>query len=135
MPDIALVKPRDNGRNTARHFLLVIPFFPSSALSMLETVVKPAVCHAGAKHSTGSTLKYSTCDMNPCPAFRTTSGVTSSRKLASVKRRAGKSSPFFSASRHLRVLSANHVDSGDRKKARRAYLAMTPHAQSRVPAY
>lgn len=101
---------------------------------MLETVVKPAVCHAGAKHSTGSTLKYSTCDMNPCPAFRTTSGMTSSRKLASVKTSRWKIEDFFSSSRHLRVLSANHVDSSDRKKVCRVYLAMTLHAQPRAGA-
>lgn len=57
---IVLVKPRDNSGNTTRRFLPVIPFFPLVASSMLETVVKPAVCQADAKHSTGSTLKYST---------------------------------------------------------------------------
>lgn len=118
-PVIALVKPRDNGGNTGRRFLPVIPFFPLVAvswLSMLKTVVKAAVCHADAKHSTGSTLKYSTCDANPCPAFRTTSGVARRREeerrasrrgsARAWKRRARKSRTFFPAVTALaRVIS------------------------------
>lgn len=57
---IVLVKPRDNNGDTTRRFLPVIPVFPLVASSMLETVVKPAVCQADAKHSTGFTLKYFT---------------------------------------------------------------------------
>jgi len=140
---------RQRHTSTARRFLPVISLPrlcpPRRRLSMLEIVVKSAVCHAGtAKHSIGSTLKYSTSaswKSFPRPAFRTTSvgwPVARARERENVMLE--NREPFFfppavvaAVAVHSCALSANRVDRTDREKVCRE-LSDAPRVQSLVDA-